>query len=112
MSKSEVWVKIKHDVFREEKFEDIAFIIQILSWKPSNSIDKAYFFVEDGYEESDNFKQLSKVYQELLTLQADDAVVSGNSEYPKYIITKKKNRNANEFVLEEAIRFFLTTVIL
>lgn len=111
--KSEVWVKISENTFRDAKFEDIAFILQILSWYPNNSMEKACFFIDSiDYEESENFTKLSKVQQGLVVNRTNDAFTNGKNTHPKYIITSKRTKQDNEFSVEEAIRFFLTPVFI
>lgn len=108
-----MWIEIKKDIFEKADFKTINFIIQIITWYPSGSIPRYQLLLNprnSTIRNSNNWRQLPNIDKELIQRKFENAVMSQSITKGQYIITSKQSRKANEFNIEEAIRFLLSPV--
>ena len=101
---------------KKSEFSDFNFLIQLLKWKPSNSIHhRYYFFINQNpktLKDIDNYKQLSPIDKEYISKQYQVAFGSGKNINYTYKISTKNSLKSKEFNLQQAIRYFTTPVFL
>ena len=102
-----MWVEIKSDIFEKCDFKSISYVLQLLSWYPSNSIARYNIFIDiDNVKHTENYRKLLKSFEEfepVLQSQFNDRIM--NSAQIDYCISNQ-NSEINVFNIEEAIRFF------
>lgn len=114
--KSENWINIEENIVEQSEFSDFNFLIQLLKWKPSNSLHHHYyFFINQNpktLESLENYRQLSQIDKEYISKQYQVAVVSGKNINYAYKISCKNSIESKQFNLQQAIRYFNTPVFL
>lgn len=100
-----MWIKINEDVFEKSDFKTLNFILQLLTWYPTNSIERYKVFIDVNAKvaNTENYKRFNELDKKLIEEGFNDFVI--NSEAIKFCITLSPSQR-NEFNLEEAIRFF------
>jgi hypothetical protein len=106
-------IEISKDIFENSDFQGLAYIFQILTWSPVNSIPRYNVFINtDKISHTLNYKKLVFLNPQTETIQAKII----DEEFTEAILTSKQNANINfritnkkgskNFTIEEAIRFF------
>lgn len=100
----QMWVEIRKDIFETADFKGLNFLIQLLTWHPSDSIPRYNIFVNsEKINHLDNYKNLAEIDKKLIETEFDEAITSGVKK-GKYQITNK-NKHLNHFKIEEALMF-------
>lgn len=114
--RSENWINIDENIVEKSEFSDFNFLIQLLKWKPSNSLHhRYYFFINKNpkdLENFDNYARLSQTDREYLSNQYKASFISGKNVNFEYKISNEKSKASKEFNLQESIRYFNTPVFL
>lgn len=114
--RSENWINIEESIVEKSEFSDFNFLIQLLKWRPSNSLHhRYYFFINQNpknLESFDNYKKLSQTDREYLRSQYEASVISGKNKKYVYKISIKNSVEPKEFNLQQAIRYFNTPIFL
>lgn len=106
-------IEISKDIFEHSDFQGLAYIFQILTWSPVNSIPRYNLFVNtEKISHTQNYKKLVVQNSTTETIQAKiieeeftETILTGTQNtHINYRITNKKG--IKNFNIEEAIRFF------
>lgn len=104
-----MWIKIKKDIFDSSDFKGLNFLLQILTWYPSNSIPRYNVFINTSkVGDSLSYKNLSEIDKKIIETEFDEAITKGIKN-GNYLITNRNDR-PNTFKIEEAIMFLTQPV--
>lgn len=101
-----MWINITKEIFEKSDLKSLNFLYQILSWYPDGSSIRYNIVIDtEKVKDSANFKTLSSIEKSLKKfLDLEYAYFTASSSNISYKIAKQKNRN--NFNIEEAILFF------
>lgn len=101
-----MWIEIKKDIFENADFKGLNFILQLLTWYPTNSIPRYNLFVDwEKINHLDNYNQLSELDKKVIETEFNDAITNDVFD-GRYIITNNnKSQSHNRLNIEEAIMF-------
>ena len=106
-------IEISKDIFEKSDFQGLAYIFQILTWSPVNSIPRYSLFINtEKISHTPNYKKLvalnpitETIQTKIIEEEFTEAILTGaRNAHINFRITNKKG--SENFNIEEAIRFF------